>query len=505
MQQTTAVSGYALNQQREHGAPSMRPAALPAGHLAQLPYAASATSATAAVSLPNIRSHSNSPASAAAAAAAAFSVTHQRTLHYPTPPQIPSNALPAVYTPEMATPYWNGQMQDPHDKAVAIAHPPVSEFRREKTTFSVTIEKEQQIHRTQVNAEVSSMRFSSSHQFYQHPNDIAAAKLKAASASPSQPPYPNFASLTNAQTKPALPAAPSPTPNSSRKRKAIEPPPAAASPMKNPRISLEWRENIDKEIENRLNAYTTMKAREQQEKETSKVGPAASPSPRESYRDIVPSSVASPSPLSSRMPQATPSPQPPAIESVLRSNLEKDRDRNSPSGANSFPNNQYLEQKAQHKLPVLPVHPFPQWYAGQQRAPANSAMQTFKSPRSDQHPAYPNHHAVKFTKSNFETRDLKIIEKVELKQEQIPLPPFHAFSTMQNAPSPNATQYNNERVHKPSAEHDVPASDKFDVLEKVNVDKKDVEDDGQSRAALMASALAHPRFRTKAELKQVMK
>lgn len=396
----------------------MRPAEARHPHMPQLPYA---NVATAAVSLPNVHSHSSS----------AFSAT-QRQPHYP-----PANPTSAVYPPEQA-PYRVNNGRIPEDRH------PVSEYRNEKMTFSFTYEQKQQMHRSQVNAEVSTMRFS---QYYQNDTNKKATQqytsmnqmLPEKNLQPHSPPG-KPPPLTVSRKRRAFNETPTPTPT----------PASTPTPTKNPRVSLEWRENIDKEIENRLNAYT--KAREQEEQ--------ASKSPHD-YRE----------------------PSQPHEGSVLRSNLEKDKESPRQHIA-KLPFTQYLEQhKAQHKLPVQPIQAYPhhQWY--NQRPSQYPNMQPYKPPL----PAH-EAHAVKFNKTSFESKDLKIIEKVEnvKTQEQRPLPPFKAFSMQQPAPySPE------ERIK----------SEKFQNETETN--RKAEMGKGQSRAALMASALAHPRIRTKAELKQV--
>lgn len=399
----------------------MRPEARHSHLPPQLPYA---NLATAAVSLPNVHNHSSS----------AFSATQRQ-------PYPPANPSPAVYTPE--TPSYrvnNGVQED-----AAIRHP-VSEYRNEKMTFSFTYEQKQQMHRTQVNAQVSATRFS---QYYQ--NDAARAK-------PVQQLSQQYTSMNQLiAEKNFTPTAQAKAQNSAaRKRRAYNETPTP--PMKNPRVSLEWRESIDKEIENRLNAYTSQKAREQEEK--AKNVP-------DGYREQVPSNT----------------------ESVLRSNLEKDT-REPPK----LPFTQYLEQhKAQHKLPVQPIQAYPhqQWY---QQKPHLSNQYPNTQPYKPRSESYQDGHALKFNKTSFESGDLKIIEKVENvkhDQEQRPLPPFRAFSMQ----SPDT--YSQEGAAADSVPH---AKLKKCFVESETTRKSDQD---QSRAALMASALAHPRIRTKAELKQV--
>lgn len=415
-------------------APHMRPVEGRHSHLPpQLPYA---NLATAAVTLPNVHNHSSN---------SAFSAI-QRQPHYP-----PVNA--PVYPPEAPSPYRvsNGQLVPVED--AALRHP-VSEYRNEKMTFSFTYEQKQQMHRTQVNAQVSTVRFS---QYYQ-PNDAAKPKNNG---QPTSQPYLPDKSFASPSPQPKLPSN-----GTSRKRRAIPETPTA--PVKNPRVSLEWRENIDKEIENRLNAC--MKAREQEER-------ASKSTHVESYRE----------------PPQVPS----NADSVLRSNLEKERDLHT-----KLPFTQYLEQhKAQHKLPVQPIHPHPhhQWYR-QPNAQQYPNMQPYKpamSPRPPEHRVvYQDNHVVKFNETNFEQRDLKIIEKVENKHletlEQRPLPPFRAFSMQPSSPySPSHHERDTKVLIERRSETDTPPA------------SGSADEDSQSRAALMASALAHPRIRTKAELKQV--
>lgn len=515
-------------------------------HLHQLPYASVALPPAAA------RNHSTS------AALTPYGGPANQTrhpLHYAVANPLPGAA--AAYPEQGGGNFVLNNRQVCRDEAALVSRHPVSE----KMTVSITYEQKQPTRLTKVSAV--------SH-YYHQPIDGCAKASRAR-------PLPSISSMSGVNVRNsvigsapppvALPPQPLPPASSpagllstkvsatisaavsSRKRSSEydEVPPVAA---KHCRVSggssQDWRENINKEIDNRINAYTAMKAREEEEEERRLTN-----SGNEGYRVDVPVSQ-SPKTVSesdNRMAQRN-YPQPAAVVPTTKSGFSQQR---PPSHSPKSPFSPYTEQqqqhhhqhhhrqphpphiqeqqnqqlKAQHKLPVqaIQMHHSPQqWFspATAQRPPSSSIFAHGSASRSAspyKPPVYQEAHPLPFSKSGFDGRnDLKIIEKIEnpkvreQDQQRHPLPSFQHLPTMsfpqkssasphQQLPSIDNRYLENRIVNKDAAKKEVVIANTDTELHP----RKD-ESEHQSKEAIKASLLAHPRFRTfrtKAELKQV--
>lgn len=480
-------------------------------HLPQLPYVSVAMSP---------RNHSAGAASAAYGSAA--NQARQPAAHYSVAPAAAYAEPPANFVVK------NGQLR----REDALGRHPVSE----KMTVSITYEQKQQSVRTQVNAKVSAV----SHYYPQEgvaksnrPTlPVAEPSGSTAEQSQSLPPAASPAGLLSTKVSATISAA-----VSSRKRpsKYDEIPPSS---VKSARGGGDWRENINKEIDNRINAYTAMKAREEEEERRSGIAandgyraeaPVSQP-PKEpesranSYQTMAPASKFS----QQRPPSHSPkSPFSPYMEQKLQIHQQMQQQQiQRQQLAQHMQEQQFQQQphKAQHKLPVQSVqmHHVPQqWYptvnppTAQRPYPSSDYAHSNRSASPYKAPVYQEAHPLRFSKSGFDGgNDLKIIEKIKNpkgyeEQETQPLPSFQHLPAMNFPPK-----------SKPSAHQQLPSIDNRFLENRLdsNICRKEPKvataadnepqprkdkSEHQSRESIRASVLAHPRFRTKAELKQV--
>lgn len=445
----------------------------------------------------------------------------------------------------------NGQLR--HDEAAMVGRLPVSE----KMTVSITYEQKQQTHHTQVNAKVSAV----SH-YYHQPLEGAAKRQLA-------PTLPPLASLSGIDVRagvissalPSLAPPPQPLPPASSPAALMSKVSATISaavsskkrpckydeaPVPPPKISCsgssqDWRENVSKEIDNRINAYTAMKARvEEEERQLPTTG-------NEGYQMKLPVSQphqAVPE-AESRVIQHNYQ-QPLVAASTSKGGFNQQR---PPSHSPKSPFSPYVDQqqphlphmqeqqqqqlhhKAQHKLPVqtIQMHHSPhQLY----QTNANSGMQpwlpssnvyahsgsTSRSASPYKPSVYQEVQPLPFSKSGLDGRnDLKIIEKVEnpelhrQDQQRHPLPSFQHLPTMSFPQKSKSSASTNQQLLSIDNRYLENRIDNNDVTRKevntVSTDSKfhpgKDKSEPQSREAIQASVMAHPRFRTKAELKQV--
>ncbi len=444
-------------------------------HLAQLPYPQVA-------GLPAVRNHSpgNSFNTSQSRQTQQFSMSTSVSVPYPEGP-------PYVL---------NGQLHKDRNRH------PVSEYRNEKMTVSITYEQEKQVHRT---TQVSSMQYA---QYYHHPSDgnPKSARPPPLAATPDRVnPNPMISPDVNHG---AVPVASKAVPNVlPRKRKPTND--VSSSPLKNPRISSEWRENIDKVIENRLNAYTTMKAKEEEERQQLKVK-------NDSYRDPSPHRNLLSKDLELRRSSTSSTPpqqqqqQHPQLPPVAKTNSSYAA---QPTHSPKLPFGQYAEQspKAQHKLPVQPVqslHPHQQWYHNNAHLqPRGGAPTLANSPYKQ--PVFTDH-TLQFSRLPYDSRvDLKPIEKIEnpkladVPEHQKPLPSFGVLPTLSFPNQSKSPAVGEPFVGRHTVEVKTERNTPDVELSSISPLPRKERSENQSREALMASALAHPRIRTKAELKQV--
>lgn len=415
--------------------------------------------------VPDSTAHDDAEAAAAATYSQHYPVAAHQPLRigearHPQMPQLPyatsgvRNTAVASFngTSRPATHYYpetaynslaNGQL------AEDVQRMPVSEIRNEIVNVSITYEQKQQVHRTQVNAQISATQYS--HQYYRLPE--SNAKLP-------QPPV-NHMLAPPGETNHLSPAISAPATHPRKRR--LTPTAEIAHPPKNPRAS-DWRESIEKEIENRLNAYTTKKAREREEERQL----ASNKNNDNSYQN----NNSEGSAFMTREPPRT------AFSPSVVAKLPKAQQQQSSSWQHP--------QKAQHKLPVQPVQMHPltqQWYPPSQQ-------RSYPYDNTQARPSFADAHS--------RPSELKIMQKIEnaVQQKPLPLPSFQmGFAQKPPTSAEGANKVITETREKEKSEI---SAAKF-ALEL----KKEKDEEAQARAALMASALTHPRIRTKAELKQV--
>lgn len=464
-------------------------------HLPQLPYAS-------AVAISSVRNHSNS--------------IQNRQFVMPNPP--------SVSYQEINSGLKNGQLRD------ELSKHPLSQYKNEKMTVSITYEQNQETQHTQVNTQLSSLKYSS-HYYQQTERKLKNSRTPhlmsvdhgSKNVSHVHPTETNNISASVAQTSQMT--------TSVRKRRPIGN--EISSPIKAPRvISQGWRENINKEIENRLNAYTSMKAKEEEEKllnlasrNNDSYRSNALPQQNNQLRDdkeSVRSAI-----LKNEKEQLDQYRQTSALSSQTSAKPSSGYPLQQTHSSTTLPFPQYLEQqqqqqqqqkqqqqqlKAQHKLPVQPIqlhHSHQQWYQNnvlshQRPLSTNSLLSSPCKPS-----VFHDSQALQFSQIDYNNRnDLKIIEKIENPKitnegEKKPLPPFRALPLMSFSP-----QTSKSTPPPPPLDERLQETRGVEIkLEQNSSDSEfsssHKEKEGQSKAALMASAKAHPRIRTKAELKQV--
>lgn len=468
--------------------------------------------------------------------------------HYPIANPLPTPAYPELGGGKFVVP--NGHLR--RDEAALVGRLPVSE----KMTVSITYEQKQQTHHTQVNAKVSAV----SHYYPLEGGakgqlaptlpplaslsgvDVRAGVISSALAPLAQPqplpPASSPASLLSTKVSATISAA-----VSSKKRpcKYDEAPPVP--PPKMPcsgSSSQDWRENVSKEIDNRINAYTAMKARvEKEERQHTTTG-------NDGYRVKAP--VAQPPKVvpevDNRLAQLNYH-QPPMAASTSKGGFGQHRPPSHSPKSPFIPyaeaqhhrqphlqnlQEQQLQQKAQHKLPVqtIQMHHSPQqWYSTNaspamvQRPPSSNIFahsgSASRSASPYKPPVYQEVQPLPFSKSGLDgCNDLKIIEKVEnpklreQEQHRHPLPSFQHLPTMsfpQKSKSSASPHQQLPSIDNRYLENRIESKDARKEVNVVSADRKFLpakdKSEPQSRESIKASVLAHPRFRTKAELKQV--
>lgn len=378
--------------------------------------------------------------------------------------------------------------------------PTISDFRNEQVTMSITCEQKQKVHHAEVNAQ--SMQYS----HYHHAMDT-----KARGSLPGEYSIENTNHDISPKTNHLPPTTIHPKLSSgidSFPRKRRPTPTESPSLLKTPRVSTEWRQRFDKELENRLKEYENKKAREEKEKllATKEENKSCSNATVVQHIDVVPEKILTClGEVDEHLKSQNCSPV------VKQEQLRESSEHTRPQCPSKPPFMQYLEQqqKAQHKLPVQPIqlhHSSQQWYQqGSQRSLAQATCRSSQYKPS----SFPGAHQTAFTKLYDNRSDTKNIQntnnsKSVNSEKQRPLPPFKALPLKIGFPSKSSLiSVIDERVQDMCPKEDDRESVLRDEEYVSSAFSKEKIDEHQSTAALMASALTHPRIRTKAELKQV--
>lgn len=377
--------------------------------------------------------------------------------------------------------------------------PTISDFRNEQVTMSITSEQKQKVHHGEVNAE--SMQYS----HYHH-----AMNTKARVSLPGECSIENANHELSLKTNHLPPTTIHPKLSSgidSFPRKRRPTPIESPSLLKTPRVSTEWRQRFDKELENRLKEYENKKAREEKEKLL-----ASKEENKSSNATVVQQIDAVPEKILTCLGEVDEHLQSSNCSPVVKQEqLRQSSEHIQLQCPSKLPFMQYLEQqqKAQHKLPVQPIqlhHSSQQWY---QQGPQRSLAQATCRNSQYKPSSFPDAHQTAFTKLYDNRSDTKNIQNISNSksvnsEKQKPLPPFKALPLKIGFPSKSSLIH---VIDEPMQDMCPKENDRETVLRDEeyisSAFSKEKIDDHQSTAALMASALTHPRIRTKAELKQV--